>query len=80
MAVLLEDMGQPEESRPLKEEALQACRETLGDRHPSTLISINNMGMLLEAMSQLEEAMPLYEEVLQVERETLGKAAATRTH
>ena len=46
---LLQDMGQLEEARPLLEEALQASRETLGDRHPSTLTSIGNMvyGILL---------------------------------
>ena len=65
-------MGQLEEARPLLEEALQAQRETLGDRHRSTLISIGNMGQLLQAMGKLEEAMPLYEEALQGKRETLG--------
>ena len=44
----------------------------LGDRHPDTLISINNMATLLEDMGKLEEARPLYEEALQARRETLG--------
>jgi hypothetical protein len=38
---------------------MQAMRETLGDRHPRTLASINNMGVLLQAMGKLEEARPL---------------------
>ena len=65
-------MGKREEARPLFEEALQACRATLGDRHPSTLTSINNLGLLLHAMGKLEEARPLLEEALQAQRETLG--------
>ena len=40
--------------RPLYEEALQARRVTLGDRHPDTLTSISNMGGLLQDMGQLE--------------------------
>ena len=36
--------------RPLLEEALQGRRETLVDRHPSTLASIYNAGLILEAM------------------------------
>ena len=40
---LLQAMGKLEEARPLYEEALQACRETLGDRHPDTLASISNI-------------------------------------
>ena len=47
MGLLLQDMGQLEEARPLYEEALQARRETLGDRHPNTLVSISGMGTLL---------------------------------
>ena len=53
-------------------EALQARRETLGDRHPSTLTSISNMGTLLHDMGKLEQARPLFEEALQGRRETLG--------
>ena len=51
---------------------MQACRETLGNRHPDTLASINNMGQLLQRMHQLEEARPLLEEALKARRETLG--------
>ena len=72
MGWLLEKMGKGEEARLLYEEVLQAQRETLGDRHPSTLSSINNMGALLKAMGQLEEARPLLEEALQGRKETLG--------
>ena len=65
MGLLMHDMGQLEEARPLYEEALQARRETLGDRHPSTLSSIKNMGQLLKDMGQLKEAKPLLREALQ---------------
>ena len=47
LGVLLQRMGKLEEARPLFEEAVQARRATLGDRHPSTLISISNMATLL---------------------------------
>ena len=63
---------QLEEARPLYDEALQGMRETLGDRHPGTLRSINNMGVLLQVMGQLEEARLLLEEALQGRKETLG--------
>jgi tetratricopeptide (TPR) repeat protein len=72
MGQLLQEMGKLEEARPLYEEALQGLRETLGDRHPETLISINNMGLLLKDMGKLEEARPLFEEAVQGLRETLG--------
>ena len=41
--------GKLGEAEPLFREALAASRETLGDRHPDTLTSINNMASLLKA-------------------------------
>ena len=38
-------------------QALQARRETLGDRHPDTLGSINNLGIVLERQGDLEGAV-----------------------
>ena len=65
-------MGKLDEARPLYEEYMQACRATLGDRDPITLVSIGNMATLLMAMGKLDEARPLYEEALQAFRATLG--------
>ena len=47
-------------------------RETLGNRHPKTLISINNLGTLLYAKGDLAAAEPLLREALEGQRETLG--------
>ena len=44
------------QAKPLYEEALAAFRETLGDRHPNTLTSINNLGSLLKDQGRLDEA------------------------
>ena len=42
--------------------ALQAKRETLGECHPSTLASMNNLGVLLQAQGDLGGAAPLIRE------------------
>ena len=57
---------------PLLREALQVSRETLGNRHPSTLTSSGNLGTLLKAQGDLAGAAPLLSEALQLRRETLG--------
>ena len=44
----------------------------LGDEHPSTLISLNNMGFLLEQQGKLAEAEPYYREALESRRRVLG--------
>ncbi|EOD31212.1 hypothetical protein EMIHUDRAFT_253610 [Emiliania huxleyi CCMP1516] len=49
----------------LYREALAACRETLGDRHPETLTSIYNLGLLLEKQGRLGDAIPLFWEELE---------------
>ena len=66
------DQGKYDEAEPLYREALKVKRETLGDRHPSTLASINNLGLLLSDQGKYDEAEPLYREALKVQRETLG--------
>ena len=44
----------------------------LGDDHPTTLTSVNNMGVLLEAQGRLDEAEPYYRESLDGNRRVLG--------
>ncbi|EOD18039.1 hypothetical protein EMIHUDRAFT_196071 [Emiliania huxleyi CCMP1516] len=56
----------------LHREALEAKRETLGDRHQDTLRSINNLGNLLMNKGDLDGAEALLREALEARRETLG--------
>jgi tetratricopeptide (TPR) repeat protein len=44
----------------------------LGDDHPATLNSINNMGFVLQAQRKLVDAEPLYREALDRRRRVLG--------
>ena len=63
-------------------EALAGKRETLGDRHPSTLTSIYNLADLLEGVGKVAEAVPLFREELEgcaarygdAHKETTGSA------
>ena len=47
-------------------------RKILGNRHPSTLLSINNLGALLHDKGDFAAAEPLYREAVKGRRETLG--------
>ena len=73
VARMLQDQGKLAEAKPLMEECMQACRATLGNDHPHTLISINSLASLLQDMGELAEAKPLMEEALQAEKETLAQ-------
>eukprot|EP00808_Paulinella_micropora_P005050 g73321.t1 len=47
-------------------------RRRLGAEYPSTLTSVNNLGLLLEQQGKLAEAEPLYRRALQGQEKTLG--------
>jgi hypothetical protein len=51
-------MGKLEKAEPYFREDLEGMRRVLGDDHPDTLTSINNMGGLLYSQGKLDEAMP----------------------
>ena len=53
-------------------QALEANRRVLGDDHPKTLVSLNNMGHLLRSMGQPAKAEPYYREALEGARRVLG--------
>jgi hypothetical protein len=72
LASELQAQGKYVAAEPLIREALEARRETLGDRHPSTLHSINSLGELLQDKGDLAATEPLFREALEVRRETLG--------
>ena len=56
----------------LVRETLAANRAALGDKHASTLTSINNLATLLQDAGELDEAEALFREALEKRREVLG--------
>ena len=72
LAKELQAQGKYNEAEPLYREALEGRRATLGNRHPNTLSSINNLGGLLYAKGNLAAAERLCREALEVRRATLG--------
>jgi tetratricopeptide (TPR) repeat protein len=67
-------MGQYDRALPLYESALEICKSELGDRHPSTATSLNNLAVLYyntdrfsEASQAMTEALHIFEQVLGME-------------
>ncbi len=65
-------MGKFNEAEPYQREALEGRRRVLGDDHPDTLGSINNMGALLLAAGKSAEAEPYYRAAMEGHRRILG--------
>lgn len=53
-------------------QALDGCRQLLGDRHPDTLTAMSNLARVLHDRGELEQARRLHEQALAARREVLG--------
>ena len=68
---MMADLDRAEE---LYREALDAQRETLGNRHADTLTSINNLAIFEYQRGNIEHAKTLCREAVDGARATLGDA------
>jgi hypothetical protein len=72
LAETLSSMGDDATARPLKEQVLAISRETLGERHPDTLLAMGNLAVTLFKMGDYAAARLLMELMRAMRRETLG--------
>ena len=54
-------------------QALEIRKARLGEQHPDTAASLNNLAVLYEAQGRYDEAEPLYQQALAIMRERLGE-------
>ena len=71
--MLLKDKGDLDGAEELLREALEARRETLGDRHLDTLVSVGNYADLLRETGGLGDAVRVMGDTVEVARSTLGE-------
>jgi CHAT domain-containing protein/tetratricopeptide (TPR) repeat protein len=58
---------------PLWQERLKWCRQVLGEEHPHTALSYNNLAANLWSQGKYTEAGPLYQKALDINRKALGE-------
>ena len=71
--VSTQSQGRYGEAEPLYAQALALSREILGEGHPDTLVSLNNLASLYDNQGRYGEAEPLFVQALALRRETLGE-------
>ena len=72
-ATFLHTRGEPRSARPLFERAYRLHRDMLGDYHPDTLRSANNLALDLTSLGEHQRARQLNEETLIRRRRVLGE-------
>ncbi|MBE5229316.1 MAG: tetratricopeptide repeat protein [Microcystis aeruginosa PMC 728.11] len=70
--IQLYQQGKYNEAIPLAEQALAIIKQQLGDNHPSTAISLNNLAALYRVQGRYSEAEPLYKQALAIWKQQLG--------
>lgn len=73
LAALLQEQGRLPKAEFHFREALGGFRQVLGDDHPFTRFTSNNLAFVLNAESRFEEAEALLREGIPVRVETLGE-------
>ena len=63
-----------EAARDLHQQTLDIVRRVLGDEHPNTLTSMNNLAATLQELGDLEAARDLHQRTLDIFRRVLGEA------
>ncbi len=72
LARIYERWGKYEKAFPFYQQALDIRKKILGDDHPTTAASLNNMGGLLESMGEYEGARPFFQQALDIYKKVLG--------
>jgi CHAT domain-containing protein/tetratricopeptide (TPR) repeat protein len=71
--VKLFGLGRCREATPKARQALAIREEVLGEKHPDTATSLNNLGAILQAQGDYAAAKPLHERALAIRERVLGR-------
>ena len=78
MGFLFQKQGKLADAEPFFREALEKSRRVLGEEHPNTLISINNLGRLLQDQGKQQQAINLLAPVVPSARNAFTGGNARR--
>jgi hypothetical protein len=71
-------MGEYSKALPLLEETLTLRKKVLGEEHPDTLASMNNLGGLCYWMGDSLKAYEIFKDAHEVSSQVLGDHSITR--
>jgi tetratricopeptide (TPR) repeat protein len=65
--------GQFQQAQALAEKAFKIRKNILGEKHPDTLVSLNNLAGIYSELGRFSEALPLTEKAYSLSKEMLGE-------
>jgi hypothetical protein len=65
--------GRWQEAETLLVQVMKFRKTALGEEHPDTLTSMNNLALLFDRQGKYEAAEPLYKEMLRLRKKVLGE-------
>ena len=68
----MNDQGRYEEAELLLRKGLEIKARVLGEEHPDTAVSYNNVASNLSYQGRFQEAAPLYKKALEIFKKVLG--------
>ena len=69
----LRNAGKYADAQPLAKESLELRRKVLGEEHPDTISSTNNLAGCINHQGRYAEAEPMYRQALELQRKVLGE-------
>jgi tetratricopeptide (TPR) repeat protein len=72
LALIWQDLGQPDQARPLAERALSITEAAYGPDHPAVGAALNNLALIWQDLGQPDEARPLAERALSITEAAYG--------
>ena len=72
LADMFTNKGEYDRALPLYEECLAKSKRVLGEDHPNTLESLNNLAFIFYSKGEYDRALPLFEECLAKRKRVLG--------
>ena len=80
LALILQDLGQAGQARPLQERALAIDEAAYGPDHPAVATDLNNLAQILRDLGQPGQARPLQERALAITEAAYGPGPPRRRH
>jgi CHAT domain-containing protein/tetratricopeptide (TPR) repeat protein len=73
IAVDFYQKGQAQQAIPYAEKVFNICKDILGEKHPGTLTSLNNLASIYQNADQLKKALPMFEKSYLLHKQVLGE-------